>query len=108
MNIQAISFFVKNRIPFVIRNGNKHIYKTKDFILKYGNEPVVFIDSKKKHYHDLLKTINNSNDYVGNCNTILDANPHLLPNTLQFEIFDHITFNKNAQMFISVKKGNGT
>jgi len=102
-------WLVNNRLPFVIRNANKDIYKTHDFIRKHGNEPVVFVTKEKRHYHDLLRTVYNTKDYVANCNTILDANPNLLPNTLQFDALgDDITFIKSAQMFISIKRGNGT
>lgn len=107
---KSITYHVNNHIPFVIRNGNKNIYKTQDFISKYGDEPVIFIKhDSKEHYYDLLKVINTSHDYVGNCSTILDKNRDIVSKlTALFESIDGISYCNNSQIFISVNKGNGT
>lgn len=109
-DIKTITFNVNNHIPFVMRNANKHINETQNFINKYGNEPVIFIKTKtKEHYYDELKTINNSNDYVGNCNTILDNNPDIVSKLIKpFKKINGITYTNSSQMFISTIKGNGT
>ena len=108
-DIKSITYHVNNHIPFVIRNGNKNIYNTQDFIKKYGDEPVIFVRDSKEHYYDLLKTINTSHDYVGNCNTILDNNPDIVTKlTKPFKSINGISYDDSCQMFISVIKGNGT
>jgi hypothetical protein len=109
-DVKAITFNVNNHIPFVMRNANKYTCETQNFIKKYGNEHVIFIKTKtKEHYYDELKTINNSNDYVGNCNTILDNNPEIVSKLIKpFKNINGITYNDSSQIFISTVKGNGT
>ena len=111
-NIELIKKFIKHNEPFVIRNANINLIQTDEFISKFSNNNVLFVNDKKEYY-DKLGTIYKTKDYVANCETIFfNKNAKkIIPNIpikIKTVIESMLKLIGSNQLFLSIKNGNGT